>query len=101
LAFANISDERLSTVWLRCVWLTIVRGELRQPRVRARCVVRRIGHSEDDFVHPPRETFLLAEFRVLQLFGQKLQEVFAPSIVAGEDLSEALDGARCGMGAEV
>ena len=99
LAYADINRQRLAAVFgARVVWLAVVRHKLRQPRVRAGGVVRRVGHGEDGFVRASRKAFLLAKGRVLQSFCQQAQVIQAPGAIIFECLAEAFDGAGGGRG---
>ena len=94
LAYADINRQRLAAVFgARVVWLAVVRHKLRQPRVRAGGVVRRVGHGEDGFVRASRKAFLLAKGRVLQSFCQQTQVIQAPGAIIFECLTEAFDRA--------
>ena len=65
-AHGHIDGQRLATVWFtRIVGLAVVFHKLRQPRIGACGVKRRIGHRQDRLVRSLRKPFLLAEFRVL------------------------------------
>ena len=95
LAHADINRQRLAAVFQRrVVRRANVRHKLRQPRVRAGGVVRRVGHGENRRVRALRKAFLLAKGRISQLLGQQLQEVLAPGGIAGKSLAEAFDGTR-------
>lgn len=72
--------------------------ELSEERVRARCVVRRVGHCQDGFVGALRKPFGRAKHWVFELLGQQFQEVLAPGLLVQKCLAEAFDGAlplRC------
>ena len=78
LPLAHVSRKWLASVVVifRIVGLAIMLNEILDKRIRACCVVRRIGQCQDVFVLANRKAFDLAKLRVFELFTQLFKEVF-------------------------
>ena len=102
LAFANIACIRfpytkvlsaLSLYFKLCFFLFPFGNEIVKPRVRAGCIIRRIGEGDNIIVLAYGETFYLPQFRQ---FAEKFgTEILAPFFIAAECHTQAGDRFGC------
>ena len=85
-ALANVGGEGFYAMGVRVpvIFRPEVGDEIRQERIRAGRVIRRVGQRQDVLVFADGKSFDLAERRVFQLLTQFLREVRTASLVVRE-----------------
>jgi len=86
LSRTGVAGERLATIVVgsRVVGLAVMLNKIRNPRVRAGGVVRRVGERQDVLVRADGEALDLAELGVLELFAKFLGKVGPASLSLGK-----------------